>query len=160
MDLIGKATPPGDADLPAALDPSPAGAPARSGTAEEFVCYGCGYRILHQRPLPRCPMCHNLDWLPVTQPTPQPRVWPARTRPAPDAVSVGSGKRETNRAIRDGVEAVAPSEPVAFLCECADASCYRTVWLTPAAYDQARADPTWQPLAPAHRRSTPAEETR
>ena len=43
-----------------------------------------------------------------------------------------------------------PDEPIAFFCECGDQRCYRAVWLTGPAYDQARAAPEWLALVPGH----------
>jgi rubrerythrin len=41
-----------------------------AGTGEsaigEFRCSGCGYGVMVQRQLPRCPMCSGTIWQPVS----------------------------------------------------------------------------------------------
>lgn len=57
-------------------------------------------------------------------------------------------KRQVNDLMRASLEKF--SGEIAFFCECAEEGCYQAVWLTTAAYDQARADPAWVALLPGH----------
>ena len=44
--------------------------------------------------------------------------------------------RSVNSNLRQRSEALADSEPIAFFCECADASCYSPMWMTAATFDR------------------------
>lgn len=58
--------------------------------------------------------------------------------------------RSVNELMWEGLASSGRAEPVAFFCECSDPRCYRPVWLTLAAYEQARSDPEWVAVASEH----------
>ncbi len=64
--------------------------------------------------------------------------------------SPSAKKREINNLMRQRFWADQGPTPIAFFCECDDAGCYRPVWLTVAAYDVVRLDPSWVALAEGH----------
>jgi len=64
-----------------------------------------------------------------------------------------SHKLRVNGLMRRGLEALDPSRPIAFFCECGSAGCSQTVWLTRQEYDERKASPGWAALAPGHRRT-------
>ena len=67
---------------------------------------------------------------------------------------------QKRRAVNDQMRELAygsSDEPIAFLCECGERSCFRTVWLPPAVFDRTRAAamPVAAEHAPALRRRPP-----
>ena len=58
--------------------------------------------------------------------------------------------RRANNLMYESLDAGARADPVGFFCECGDPDCFEQAWLTPEAYDTARANPTWSALAPGH----------
>jgi hypothetical protein len=58
--------------------------------------------------------------------------------------------RRANNLMCESLDAGGRTEPVAFFCECGDPDCFEQVWLTPDAYDAARANAAWSALAPGH----------
>ena len=58
--------------------------------------------------------------------------------------------RRANNLMCESLEAGGRADPVGFFCECGDADCFEQVWLTPEAYDRARANPAWSALAAGH----------
>ena len=59
--------------------------------------------------------------------------------------------RSVNERISEvSADEVQPSEQVAFLCECADTECMRTMNMTLAEFEAAHASPTLFPLLPGH----------
>lgn len=69
-------------------------------------------------------------------------------------------KRAANELLRGPKEDRGDERwPIPFFCECASASCFRTVWLEPRLYDGLREDPEWQPLVPGHEGKEAGVET-
>jgi hypothetical protein len=62
-------------------------------------------------------------------------------------------KRRVNELIleRSAADGSAPSQPVAFVCECESAACFQTVWMSAAEYEQQRLVEEWTVLGARHR---------
>jgi hypothetical protein len=58
--------------------------------------------------------------------------------------------RRANNLKCESLDAGGRADPVGFFCECGHPDCVEQVWLTPEAYDGARADAAWSALAPGH----------
>jgi hypothetical protein len=58
--------------------------------------------------------------------------------------------RRANNLMCESLDAGGRADAVGFFCECGDPDCFEQVWLTPEAYDGARANPAWLALAPGH----------
>ena len=64
--------------------------------------------------------------------------------------------RRANNLMCDSLEAGGRADPVGFFCECGHPDCVEQVWLTPEAYDTARANTPWSAPAAGHRQLEPA----
>lgn len=73
---------------------------------------------------------------------------PTRGRATADPIL---DKRQVNRLVREGLEALDPTEPIAFFCECGESGCIETVRLTGREYDDGKTEPGWVALARGHR---------
>ena len=69
------------------------------------------------------------------------------TSPVPRTPDV---MRRVNELVWGGLSGSGRDHPIAFFCECPDPGCYRSVWLTLAAFEQGRSDPEWVALASEH----------
>ena len=69
---------------------------------------------------------------------------------APVALRSSSLMRRVNNKLRHLSEAFAHSEPIAFFCECQNASCYAAIWMSMAAYDATLAERTGWLLLEGH----------
>jgi hypothetical protein len=70
--------------------------------------------------------------------------------PTPPGPRTPDMLRRVNELISESLVNGGRAEPVAFFCECVDPSCYRTVWLTPAAFEEEERDPEWRAVASEH----------
>ena len=82
-----------------------------------------------------------------------------RVDPQPDAPVSGIARRESrlirnvNSNLRQRADASAPSERIAFFCECQNTVCYSPLWMSVAAFDAMVADQTGWLLLEGHQAS-------
>jgi hypothetical protein len=55
-----------------------------------------------------------------------------------------------NEQIHESLQEHVRTEPIGFFCECASPSCFDTVWLTAADYENGRLNPRWSVHAVGH----------
>lgn len=66
------------------------------------------------------------------------------------AASPALHKRHMNEQIHESLQEHVRTEPIGFFCECASPSCFDTVWLTAADYENGRLNPRWSVHAVGH----------
>lgn len=58
--------------------------------------------------------------------------------------------RDSNERIEAAAEQYGLRGPLPFICECADPTCVEIIRLTPAAYEELRANPRWFAVVAGH----------